>query len=156
MGPGWDRTRAPGSAVTLASAARHVNDWAMRPGSTLCNTYHNFTNGYPIDESIVNFMIVRMCFWHFIPILMDQSVCKTCKFWSDVWYAAYCGVCSGSMSHIHVRGVIKKVSAPYASVGIIVLKSLSVSHLIQKYWRTLGVWKSVLSCLVAYVHLKHF
>ena len=32
MRPGWDQTHDPGSAVRLASVARHVTDCAMQPG----------------------------------------------------------------------------------------------------------------------------
>ena len=34
MGPGRDLTRDPGSAVRLASVARHVTDCAMQPSQT--------------------------------------------------------------------------------------------------------------------------
>ena len=41
MGPGRDRTPTPGSAVRLASVARHVTDCATRPGDDFSNEYHS-------------------------------------------------------------------------------------------------------------------
>ena len=35
MGPGWIELTTPGSAVRLASVARHVTDCATRPGRLL-------------------------------------------------------------------------------------------------------------------------
>ena len=40
MGPGLDRTHAPGSAVRHASVARHVTDLAMRPSTLATEMLH--------------------------------------------------------------------------------------------------------------------
>ena len=52
---------------------------------------------------------------------------------------------------IKIRGVMEKLSARYALVRFIELKSLSVGHLI--YLKDIGSVKSMRACLVDYVKL---
>ena len=52
MGPGWDRTRHPGSAVRLASVASHVTNCATRPAGLNLTWSENLKTGFLASQPI--------------------------------------------------------------------------------------------------------
>ena len=98
--------------------------------------------------SIINPLHVSV--W-IIRYLHNEFASKEIPWWSCTY--AQADRCIGFIIWFHfVRGVIKKTSAKYASLGFIEFKSLSVCHFILL--KNIGSVNSMRSCLVAYIN--HF